>query len=246
VVGDWSSDVCSSDLARAFNEMTQRLTRLLDNQREFVADASHQLRTPLAGLRLRLEEADVAAGNRAVATHVRGALSEVDRLSHMVSELLALSEAGETPESIEHVDLAAAASAAARRWQAGAAANGSRVVATAQPRAGSARCARADLDRVLDALVENALAYGPPGQTVELVVADGRIEVHDEGSGFAPGEEEAVFARFHRGTAGRAGPPGTGLGLPIARELARRWGGDVKLASRPSGGVATVTLRAGG
>jgi signal transduction histidine kinase len=64
---------------------------------------------------------------------------------------------------------------------------------------------------------------------VRVVAASGRVEVRDEGAGIAPEEAEVVFARFHRGTAGRAGPAGTGLGLPIARELARRWGGDVTL-----------------
>ena len=57
-------------------------------------------------------------------------------------------------------------------------------------------------------------------------------------TGLAAGELEAVFERFHRGRAGRAGPSGTGLGLPIARELARRWGGDVELANRDGGGAA--------
>ena len=59
----------------------------------------------------------------------------------------------------------------------------------------------------------------------------------DRGPGLDPGEEEAVFERFHRGRAGRAGPPGTGLGLPIARELCARWGGDVTLANREGGGA---------
>ena len=65
----------------------------------------------------------------------------------------------------------------------------------------------------------------------------------DRGPGLEPGEEEAVFERFHRGRAGRDGPSGTGLGLPIARELARRWGGDVALANAPGGGaVATLAV----
>jgi two-component system sensor histidine kinase KdpD len=101
---------------------------------------------------------------------------------------------------------------------------------------------REDADRILDALVENALAYSPPGTEVEVAALAGGLAVRDRGPGLAPGEEERVFERFHRGGAG-GGAPGTGLGLPIARELARRWGGDVTLRARDGGGtVAEVTL----
>ena len=103
------------------------------------------------------------------------------------------------------------------------------------------RVAPADLDRALDALIENALHYG--GGRVTLVPRPGAVDVLDEGPGIDPAELEQVFERFHRGGAGRAGPPGTGLGLPIARELMRRWGGDVRLANRDGGGAAaTVEL----
>ena len=89
---------------------------------------------------------------------------------------------------------------------------------------------------MLDALIENALRYG--GGDITVVARPGGIEVLDRGPGLAGEELEAVFERFHRGRAGRAGPSGTGLGLAIARELARRWGGDVELANRPEGGAA--------
>jgi signal transduction histidine kinase len=68
----------------------------------------------------------------------------------------------------------------------------------------------------------------------------GALEVLDRGPGLTDAELEAVFERFHRGAAGRAGPTGTGLGLPIARELARRWGGDVTLANREDGGARAI------
>ena len=69
------------------------------------------------------------------------------------------------------------------------------------------------------------------------------VEVCDRGPGLAPGEQEQVFERFHRGGAGRQGGPGTGLGLPIARELARQWGGEVTLRPREGGGtIAEVQL----
>ena len=85
-------------------------------------------------------------------------------------------------------------------------------------------------------LIENAIDYGPPGQRITLVGAPGRLEVVDQGPGLAPGEEETIFARFHRGTVGRASRRrGTGLGLPIARELAARWHGTVTLANGAGG-----------
>jgi signal transduction histidine kinase len=75
---------------------------------------------------------------------------------------------------------------------------------------------------------------------VEVRSAPGALEVLDRGPGLAPDEVTAVFERFHRGHAGRAGPAGTGLGLAIARELARRWGGEVTLVNRDGGGARAV------
>jgi signal transduction histidine kinase len=224
-------------LARTFNEMTARLERLLAAQRDFVADASHQLRTPLSALRLRLEEARAAAAEPEAREEIDAGLAELDRLAAMVSELLVLSQAGEADAPAEPVDLAAAARRAVARWD-----GSDGRVRLAEAAAGPpAWCAAADLDRVLDALIENGLRYG--GGEVALRARSGAMEVLDDGPGLAPEELDAVFERFHRGRAGRAGPRGTGLGLPIARELARRWGGDVAIANRPEGGAAvTVTV----
>jgi signal transduction histidine kinase len=113
-------------------------------------------------------------------------------------------------------------------------------VETAVVAPGRVWCAAADLDRVLDVLVENGLRYAPEGTAVRIVVGSDGIEVLDDGPGPAPGEEEAVFERFHRGRAGRDGPPGTGLGLPIARELAGEWGATVALERREAGGARAV------
>jgi signal transduction histidine kinase len=227
-------------LARSFNEMTDRLSRALQSQREFVADASHQLRTPMTGLRLRVEEA------RAVLTEDRdvksageeldAGLEEVDRLSQIVDELLLLSRADAPDAPAENVDLGPAASAAVDRWAAAAERRGVSLSAQAD-QAAIVRCARPDIDRALDSLVENAVRYSPPGTSV-LVHARGRaIEVIDEGPGLAADELEAVFERFHRGRAARGGPAGTGLGLPIARELLRRWDAVTKIENRPEGGA---------
>ena len=227
-------------LARTFNEMTGRVARLLRSQQDFVADASHQLRTPLAGLRLRLEEARalVPPASPAVAELDAG-MTEVDRLAHVLEELLVLSRAGERELPGANEDLGVAAQRAAERWAHAAAERGQRIETDLGP-GGSAWCATADLDRILDVLVENGLRYSPPGSALRLVAGPDRIEVLDDGPGPAAGEEEAVFERFHRGRAGRSGPPGTGLGLPIARELASEWDATVALETRPDGGGRAV------
>jgi signal transduction histidine kinase len=219
-------------LARTFNDMTARLERLIGAQREFVADASHQLRTPLSGLRLRLEEARAVTSEPEAHEEIDAGLAELDRLSAIVSELLLLSQAGEADAPSEPVDLAAAARRAVSRF------DGRVTLAETSDGGPPAWCSPADLDRVLDALIENGLNYG--GGQVVVRARPGAVEVLDDGPGLAPDELEAVFERFHRGRAGRAGPAGTGLGLPIARELARRWGGDVEMANRREGGAAAT------
>jgi signal transduction histidine kinase len=224
-------------LARTFNDMTARIERLVAVQRDFVADASHQLRTPLSGLRLRLEEARASAAEPDARAEIDAGLGELDRLAAMVTSLLSLSQVGEADAPAEAVDLAAAARAAAARWDG---TDGAQVRAEANG-AVPVRCPPGELATALDALVENAIRYGAGDVTVWA--RSGGIEVRDHGPGLAPDEVAAVFERFHRGRAGRAGAPGTGLGLPIARELARRWGGDVELANHPDGGaVAIVTF----
>jgi signal transduction histidine kinase len=226
-------------LARSFNDMTARVERLVGSQREFVADASHQLRTPLSGLRLRLEEARAAAAEPEAHEEIDAGLAELDRLSDMVSGLLALSQAGEADAPLEPVDLAVAARAAVARWDG---AEGARVDTDADGPV-PARAPSGELDRALDALIENAIRYG--GGAVDVHARAGALEVRDHGPGLTPDELDAVFERFHRGSAGRDGTPGTGLGLAIARELARRWGGDVTLANHPQGGaVATLAVPA--
>jgi signal transduction histidine kinase len=227
-------------LGRAFNEMTQRIRRLLRVQQDFVADASHQLRTPLTGLRLRLENlADRKAGDEATAAELEASMGEVDRLAQIVDELLILSRAGEHELPGERIDLGEAASRAADRWRRTAGKRGIEI-ATGADGAATAWCARPDLDRSIDALVENALRYSPAGSTVTIAAEPGRLEVLDRGPGLEAGEEEAVFERFSRGSAGKRGPSGTGLGLPIARELTRQWGGDVTLRNRGRGGLRAV------
>lgn len=229
-------------LSASFNEMASRLKRLLGSQKAFVADASHQLRTPLTGLRLRIEEAKAVGVSREAEAELDAGLVEVDRLAAIVEELLLLSRAGERELPGEVVMLGDVASDAVDRWR-GSAEERPILLVLSQRSDSAAWCARADADRALDALIENALIYSPPGGEVSVAALPGRIEVRDRGPGIDPGEQEAVFERFHRGSASRGGAPGSGLGLAISRELARAWGGDVTLAGRQGGGaVATLSL----
>ena len=228
-------------LARAFNEMTQRIKRLLRVQQDFVADASHQLRTPLTGMRLRLENlGERFRGDAPVERELGAAVGEIDRLSLIVDELLILSRAGEHELPGERLDLREVAARAAERWRHAAEDRGVGLEVTPGTGAAEGWCAAPDLERSLDSMVENALTYSPAGTTVRLEAGPGRIAVLDEGPGREAGEEEAVFERFSRGSAGRRGAKGTGLGLAIARELTRQWGGDVHLRNRPGGGLAAT------
>ena len=232
-------------LAGSFNQMTDRLERALRSQREFVADASHQLRTPLTGLRLRLEEAQATSSKQESDAEVESALGEVDRLAHTVDELLLLSRAGERDAPGEQVDLVETGERAVERWR-GAAGDAGIEIALEEGPAATAWCAPSDLDRALDVLIENAVSYSSRGGSVSVRATRDGLEVADTGPGLEPGEEERVFERFHRGSAGRAVPSGSGLGLPIARELMRRWGGTATIANRPGGGGAVAKLRLGG
>ena len=229
------------EVAHAFNDMTERLVRSLGAQREFVANASHQLRTPLTGLRLRLEAAGLKArGDDALRRDLAAAEHEAERLGKLVGDLLSLAEDGQRPPTGVAVSLAAAARRAAERWA---------------PRAeielegtgeGWALASPGDVDTMLDALIENALHYGGPESPVTVAWDDApAISVLDRGPGLAPGEREQVFERFYRGSASRGGASGTGLGLTIVGALARRWGGTAELRDRPGGGtLAAVRLTA--
>jgi two-component system, OmpR family, sensor kinase len=231
-------------LATSFNEMTERIARLLALQREFVADASHQLRTPLTGLRLRLEEARALGVSPEAGKELDAGVGEVDRLADTVDELLVLSSAGERRTQATPVDLGDVVRSASRRWQPTARARGIALAGRVDGPAVS-WAARPDVERALDCLIENALNYTPAPSTVELVSSPERIEVRDRGPGLAEDERDAVFARFHRGRAGRTGPTGSGLGLAIAGELARGWNGSVTIDNREGGGsIARLSIPA--
>lgn len=181
----------------------------------------------------------VAAGAGERVTLTR---APIDRLAHTVDELLVLSSGGERQLRGTMVDLRHVAEAAVDRWDTTARSRNIRLLRGAEAGQASAWVSRPDLDRALDSLLENALKYSPAGSEVKVVSGHGRIEVRDRGPGIEPDELQIVFDRFHRGRAARTGPAGSGLGLSIARELARAWGGDVTITNRGGGGLVAALV----
>jgi signal transduction histidine kinase len=218
-------------LARSFNRMAAALSANLSAQRDFVANASHQLRTPLTGLRLRLEALEARGGP--VAEEARKMRGELDRLAGLVEDLLELARASSAESTGSHVDLAAVAREAVDRWAAPAAEAGKTIRLLAAP-VPPVWANPGDLGHVLDNLIENAIRYTPAGTEIVVEAGDGEggpyLSVADDGPGIPPEDRDRVFDRFYRGRAGRRAGPGTGLGLPIVAELVRRWDGEVRLA----------------
>jgi signal transduction histidine kinase len=218
-------------LGRAFNRMAGTLGANLQAQRDFLANASHQLRTPLTGLRLRLEAIEHEGGS--AGEQAAKAQAELTRLADLVEDLLELARASSNEPTAGRVDLAEAARGAVDRWAGPAAERGKRIV----ERTGSDCVVWAnpdDIGRVLDNLIENSIRYAPGGAevAVECTLLDGRptLVVADTGPGIPSEERGRVFERFYRGSTGRRAGAGTGLGLAVVAELVHRWGGEVHLA----------------
>jgi signal transduction histidine kinase len=226
-------------LARSFDDMADRLEATVKAQREFVANASHQLRTPLTGMKLRIEAAMVGAP-KDVGRQLQAADTEVDRLSEIVNRLLVMARRIEEGGPSE-IDLDEAVQRALERWGERASRQGATL--TARGEGGRALGEPADLDQILDNLIDNAVAYAPGPVVIETGRADGRafLAVEDVGPGIAADERPRVTDRFFRGrTAPKGG--GTGLGLAIVRELAEKWGGTV-VVEQANGGGTRIEVR---
>jgi two-component system, OmpR family, sensor kinase len=224
------------EVATAFNDMTGRLGTVLAAQREFVANASHQLRTPLTGLRLRLEAAQAKSGAEA-RPELEAAEHEVERLARLLTSLLTLAREGDKPGPSRPVSLASAAGRAHERWAASAEQDGRSLELVGNGDATIA-ASEEDLAILLDNLIENALRYSPSRVAVDWGQdgSEAWLAVLDEGPGVAAGEEKRLFERFARGSAGSE-RTGTGLGLAIVDTLARRWRGRASLTNRLEGGA---------
>ncbi len=231
-------------LAARFNLMARRLADLVDAQSRFVADASHQLRSPLTALRLRLENLEVGADARS-AEGLVAAGSELQRLSRIVDGLLTLSVARSDQPERRPVDLAGVI---AQRCDAWAALAEERQVELVPDVDGSRRpvapLVPGDLDQIVDNLLANAVDASPEGGTIRVTLAaePGWWELHvaDEGPGMAEEDRHRAFDRFWQGS-GTNGH--SGLGLAIVHQLAARNDADVELRQAdPTGLDAVVRL----
>jgi len=232
-------------LGDTMNTMARRLERLLAEQREFVADASHQLRTPLTALRLRLENLQSAAADAEDEEALGAAVEETGRLGALVADLLQLARAEETADPLA-VDVAALAAERVDTWSAVADATQVGLDLVSPPGPVFASSVPGGVEQILDNLIDNAVEASPPGSRVSVTIVSGAVKhelvVSDQGPGLSDKDKARALERFWR--ADRS-TPGTGLGLPIAATLASASGGSLDLADSASGGLAVrVTLPA--
>jgi heavy metal sensor kinase len=220
-------------LVGSLNGMLERLERSVAGMRRFTADAAHELRTPLAALRGELELAlrRERSPDELRAT-VERSLEQLDRLQRLVEALLQLarSDSGSLPVEPRPLDLAALCRATVEPYEPVLSA---RRIALAFEGAPSLQALADPLwtGRAIANLVDNASHFTPDGGAVTLEVRSeaGRalVEVRDSGPGIPAEEAERIFERFRRGATARASTEGAGLGLPLAREIARAQHGDL-------------------
>ena len=251
-------------LAKAFNTMSSRLRRMIEGQRAFAGDASHQLRTPLTALRLRLDQAaelvDVdPVGARA---RIEAASTEAERLQHLVAGLLVLARAEGRDDVTETVDVAAIVRERGDVWRPLAEEQGVTLTVTA-PAHASALAVPGAVDQIIDNYLDNAVAATAPGGRIDVDIealggaipapmpgqreqATGSfvvVHVRDTGPGMTPDQLAKAFDRFWRG--GGSSSTGSGLGLAIVAQLAVASGAIVRLDHRPGGGIdASVAFAA--
>jgi signal transduction histidine kinase len=224
--GDFTSRVEPSGItevdtvARALNDSAARLADLLARERAFSSDVSHQLRTPLTGLRLRLERASATDPQHRELT---GALAEVARLEATVEHLLALSrDRHPVGAPLAVTDLLDATS---RRWQERFAIAGRDLHIDPTERTVAVRGSDVALGQVLDVLIDNTLEHGRGAVTISSRVTPGGLvlEVTDQGPGIEDNRRDAIFER-HEGT-------GNGIGLALARSITEAEGGRLLLGT---------------
>jgi len=227
-------------LGVTLNEMLDRLEDALRRERDFVADAGHELRTPLALLRTELE---LALRHDLSAEELRGAVrvsvEDVDRLARLADDLLliARSERGELPLQVETVQADELLASVARKFQWRADAE-RRPLAHEAPANLRLHADRLRVEQALGNLVDNALRHGGGTVLLRAETVNGRVELHveDGGAGFPPAFLEHAFERFSRPDAARE-RGGAGLGLSIVRTIAEAHGGSADAANVHGGGA---------
>lgn len=232
-------------LVHTLNELLERLAAALQQQRDFVADAAHELRTPLAALQLQLDLLKRASSPQDRELTLTQLGKGVRRATSLVEQLLRIArfEAAQTGQ-IADVPLQAAAGEAIERHLAAARARDIDLGVT-QLDAVAVRCAPADIETVLDNLLGNAIRYTPRGGKVDLAIrrTDGGavIDVADSGIGIPEAERARIFDRFHRVLTLHEAPDGeggSGLGLAIVKSICDRYGARIDVDSGP-GGIGT-------
>ncbi|MEV6019247.1 MULTISPECIES: HAMP domain-containing sensor histidine kinase [unclassified Streptomyces] len=225
-------------LAATFNTMAARTEALVHGHRAVVADVSHQLRTPLAALRLRLDV--LAAGaDEATATELAAAQEEISRLSRLVDGLLAVARAEQATPSATAVRVNEVIAERVAAWKPVAEERGVRLGTDPGGAALTLALGSGHLEQILDNLIANAVDAVPPGGNIRLdhraSGATAVVCVRDDGPGMPPGAKAAAFRRFASAKAG-----GTGLGLAVVHRLVTVNGGTVRLEDTPGGGLTVV------
>jgi two-component system sensor histidine kinase MprB len=231
-------DVTSKDelgrLARSFNTTLDSLERSVEAQRQLVADASHELRTPIASLRANIQTLEHAERLPAAELESLRAdiVAELDELTALVADVVELARGAKPGESEDEVRLDEIVESVAHRARARA--NGIAIDVSAEPTV--VRGAPDRIQRAVSNLVDNALKWSPGDGRVEIDLSGGRLSVRDHGPGFQEADLPYVFDRFYRADTARS-LPGSGLGLAIVRQAAEAHGGEVEAGNAPGGGA---------
>ncbi|WP_329064168.1 sensor histidine kinase [Streptomyces sp. NBC_01429] len=227
-------------LAATFNRTGALLEQLLAAQSAFAGEASHQLKTPLAALRLRLDnlEIDVPPHLR---PHLNAAMTETDRLARMVEGLLALARMEESALTPEQTGLDRLAEERVLAWHDLYARHGVRLLLVGDP-VGTALAVPGAVEQILDNLLSNSLRVSPPGSCVTVLretrAAVTELRVIDQGPGMTAEQRGRAFDRFWRAPDAPKG--GTGLGLALVQRLTLASGGEALLLPAPGGGLDAV------
>ncbi|MES5819565.1 HAMP domain-containing sensor histidine kinase [Streptomyces sp. RG80] len=237
-------------LARTLNQGAERLDTLVASQRIFVADASHQLRTPLTALRLSLDNIADGVDDEFVREDVEQATAEVVRMSRLVNGLLVLARAEAKVTAAEPLPLFDIVAERLAVWRPAADERGVTIALGGSTADGRllVLASPGHLDQVLDNVFSNALEVSPDGGTITVRVEtrgeEVLLSVLDQGPGMSDAEKSRAFDRFWRGQ-GLTGRSGSGLGLAVVKQLVTDDNGTVTLGDAPGGGLSVrISLRA--